>query len=266
IHEPLVLEQELSGPRHRLRFRRNFGADVEADAMAGRGAVLADRHLAEPRLVSGHVLGQQLRKQLHMVAAHAHPAINAYEPMILGRPLAEIEDEPERVAVDEHRIGVNDLARTVLNLDTDRKLAHSSTTNTWPSLTTSVSLTRISRTVPARGAVTEISIFIDSRMRRTSSSATLSPGFAVIFQTLPTSSALTSVTRAPLPYPLGRELVLAQARGRAALVPRLPRRPHDPGRGQVAPPSRPAPRCFSPFGSPRCKSCPPGRRVHCRPS
>src|SRR3989442_511918 len=163
--------------------------------MAGRGAVLGDRHLAEPRLVSGHVLGQQLRKQLHMVGAHAHPAINAYEPRILGRPLAEIEHEPERVAIDEHRIGVDDLARTVLNLDTDRKLAHSSTTNTWPSLTTSASLTRISRTVPARGAVTEISIFMDSRIRSTSSSATLSPGFVVIFHTLPTSSALTSVTR-----------------------------------------------------------------------
>src|SRR5216683_621335 len=195
IHEALVLEQELSWFRHRLRFRRSFGADVEADAMAGRGAVLGDRHLAEPRLVCSHVLGQQLRQQLHMVGAHAHPAVNAHEPRILGRPLAEIEHEPERVAVDEHRIGVNDLTRTVLNLDTDRKLAHSSTTNTWPSLTTSASLTRISRTVPARGAVTEISIFIDSRIRSTSSSATLSPGLAVIFQTLPTSSALTSVTR-----------------------------------------------------------------------
>src|SRR5258708_28310046 len=163
--------------------------------MAGRGAVLSDRHLAEPRLVSCHVLGQQMGKQLHMVGAHAHAAVNAHEPRILGRPLAEIEHAPERVAVDEHCIGVNDLTRTVLNLDTDRKLAHSSTTNTWPSLTTSASLTRISRTVPARGAVTEISIFMASRIRSPSSSPPLSPAFAVIFQTLPTSSALTSVTR-----------------------------------------------------------------------
>src|SRR5260370_20709803 len=101
--------------------------------MAGRGAVLSDRHLAEPRLVSGHVLGQQLREQLHMVRAHAHPAVNAHEPRILGRPLAEIEDEAERVAADEHRIGADDLARAVLNLDTHPTLAHSTTPNTCPS-------------------------------------------------------------------------------------------------------------------------------------
>src|SRR5260370_248014 len=76
-------------------------------------------------------------------------------------------------------------------------LGHSSTTSTWPSLTTSVSLTRISFTVPARGAMTGISIFIDSRMRSVSSSATWSPGFAVIFQTLPTSSAFISVIAPP---------------------------------------------------------------------
>src|SRR5207302_5420364 len=70
---------------------------------------------------------------------------------------------------------------------------HSRTTRTWPSLTTSPSLTLTSLTVPARGAVTGISIFIDSRTRSSSSSATCAPGCVVIFQTLPTSSALTSV-------------------------------------------------------------------------
>src|SRR5947207_3017325 len=70
---------------------------------------------------------------------------------------------------------------------------HSSTTRTWPSLTTSPSFTRTSFTVPARGAVTGISIFIDSRIRSSSSSATCAPTCVLTFQTLPTSSALTSV-------------------------------------------------------------------------
>src|SRR3989442_2933570 len=70
---------------------------------------------------------------------------------------------------------------------------HSRTTRTWPSLTTSPSFTRTSLTVPARGAVTGISIFIDSRMSSSSSSATWAPGAVFTFQTLPTSSALTSV-------------------------------------------------------------------------
>jgi len=48
-------------------------------------------------------------------------------------------------------------------------------------------------TVPPRGAVTGISIFIDSRMRSSSSSATSAPGVVLTFHTLPTSSALTSV-------------------------------------------------------------------------
>src|SRR5207248_11679025 len=81
---------------------------------------------------------------------------------------------------------------------------HSRTTRAWPSLTTSPSFQRTSLTVPARGAVTVISIFIDSRIKSSSSSATCAPGCVLIFQTLPTSSALTSVTSslAPLPDPL----------------------------------------------------------------
>src|SRR5438270_422562 len=70
---------------------------------------------------------------------------------------------------------------------------HSSTTRTWPSLTTSPSFPRTSRTVPARGAVTGISIFIDSRTSSSSSSATCAPTWVLTFQTLPPSSALTSV-------------------------------------------------------------------------
>src|SRR6185312_8798186 len=101
--------------------------------------------------------------------------------------------EPKWVAVDEDGVRVHDLVGALLDLDPNRELTHSSTTSTWPSLTTSVSLTRISFTFPARGAVTEISIFIDSRIMSTSSSATSSPGFDVIFHTFPTSSALTSV-------------------------------------------------------------------------
>src|SRR4029077_5023559 len=74
---------------------------------------------------------------------------------------------------------------------------HSRTTRTWPPLTTSPSLTRTSLTVPARGAVTGISIFIDSRMRSSSSSATCAPTVVFTFHTLPTSSALTSVIGFP---------------------------------------------------------------------
>src|SRR5437879_11411712 len=77
---------------------------------------------------------------------------------------------------------------------------HSSTTRTWPSLTTSPSFTLTSLTVPARGAVTGISIFIDSRTRSSSSSATCAPAWVLTFQTLPTSSALTSVIL-PRPSP-----------------------------------------------------------------
>src|SRR5207244_12195721 len=111
----------------------------------------------------------------------------------LGRPMAEVEDEAERVAVDQHGIRVDDLAGAVLDLDLDRQFAHSKTTRTWPSFTTSVSLTRISFTRPALGAVTGISIFIDSRMMSRSSSATWSPGFDVIFLTLHTSSAFSYI-------------------------------------------------------------------------
>src|SRR5437660_8213095 len=70
---------------------------------------------------------------------------------------------------------------------------HSRTTRTWPSFTTSPSLTRTSLTMPARGEVTGISIFMDSRMSSSSSSATCAPGCVLTFHTLPTSSALISV-------------------------------------------------------------------------
>src|SRR5439155_7315060 len=58
---------------------------------------------------------------------------------------------------------------------------HSRTTRTWPSLTTSPSFTRTSLTVPARGDVTGISIFIDSRTSSSSSSATCAPGWVFTF-------------------------------------------------------------------------------------
>src|ERR1700682_3284643 len=133
-----------------------------------------------------------------MVGAHSDSRVHAHESGFLRGPLPEIQHKAERVAVDEDGICVDDLVGALLDLDLDWKLTHSSTTSTWPSLTTSVSLTLISLTLPACGAVTEISIFIDSRIMSTSSSATSSPGFEVIFHTLPTSSALTSVmTRLP---------------------------------------------------------------------
>src|SRR5205823_2727997 len=128
-----------------------------------------------------------------MIRAQSDARVDTHETGLFGRPLPEVEDETKRIAVDEDGVGVDDLARAFLDFDLDRKVAHSSTTRTWPSLTTSVSFTLISATRPARGAVTGISIFIDSRIIRTSSSATSSPGFEVIFQTLPTSSALTSI-------------------------------------------------------------------------
>src|SRR6266851_1072898 len=131
--------------------------------------------------------------------------------MSLGERFLALDDLRIRF---EARVGALDVvAQPALPLDQALvlkqelgRLGHSSTTSTWPSLTTSVSLTRISFTVPARGAVTGISIFIDSRMSSVSSSATWSPGLAVIFQTLPTSSALTSVIlRAALSPTLSRE-------------------------------------------------------------
>src|SRR5438876_8319376 len=100
----------------------------------------------------------------------------------------------------EHRLHLLDLiAQLSLLLDQplvgqqELRRFHSRTTRTWPSLTTSPSFTRTSLTVPARGAVTGISIFIDSRISSSSSSATCAPGSVFTFQTLPTSSALTSV-------------------------------------------------------------------------
>src|SRR6266516_5710150 len=100
----------------------------------------------------------------------------------------------------EHRLHLLDLVAQ-LSLPLDQPLVgqqelrglHSRTTRTWPSLTTSPSFTRTSLTVPARGAVTGISIFMDSRMSSSSSSATCAPACVLTFQTLPTSSALTSV-------------------------------------------------------------------------
>src|SRR6476659_2085819 len=64
---------------------------------------------------------------------------------------------------------------------------------TLPSSTASPSLILISRTVPAHGASTGISIFIDSKMMTVSPSLTLLPGFASIFQTVPVMCDLTSV-------------------------------------------------------------------------
>src|SRR5246127_5354814 len=101
------------------------------------GAILRHHHLAEARLVRRDVLGQQLREQLQVVRAHAHARIDANEPWLLRRPLPEVEYETERIAVDEHRVGVDDLTGALLHLDLDRQVAHSSTTRTWPSFTMS---------------------------------------------------------------------------------------------------------------------------------
>src|SRR5438067_925032 len=187
----------------------------EADVLVWSLPVVADHYLAELRLVAGDVLGQEPGQQLEVVRAHPDPRVDADQPGLLGSPLAEVEHEAQWAAVDEDHVGVDDLAGRFVDLDLDRELAHSITARTWPSRTTSFSLTRISLTVPATGATTGISIFIDSRMISTSSSATWSPGLASTFQTLPTSSAFTSVTRsAP-----------------AAGGPRRRSPPHDPARG-----------------------------------
>src|SRR5438105_4372092 len=233
--------------------------------MALRGAILGDNHLSEPGLVSRDVLGQQLRQELEMIRAHAHARVDADQSRFLGRPLAEVEDEAQRVAVDEHCVGVNDLGRAVLDLDLDRQLAHSSTTSTWPSFTTSVSLTRISDTLPARGAVTGISIFMDSRIMSTSSSATWSPGLAVIFHTLPTSSALTSVNSSSR-HGRALELVVDPAPGQGACEPRPATQPRNRARGKDGPPSRPAHHCSSPSVPPRDRSCPPDQLARCLPA
>ena len=62
---------------------------------------------------------------------------------------------------------------------------HASTTRTWPSLTASPSFTRSSVTIPAQGAWTGISIFMLSRMIKTWSASTLSPGLTSSLQTSP---------------------------------------------------------------------------------
>src|SRR5476649_2842624 len=63
-----------------------------------------------------------------------------------------------------------------------------------PSAIASPSATRISFTVPALGDCTGISIFIDSRIMRSPSASTLSPGLVRIFQTLPAISDFTFTT------------------------------------------------------------------------
>src|SRR5215470_3245806 len=68
----------------------------------------------------------------------------------------------------------------------------SSTATVSPSCTVCPSATTISRTTPARGASTGISIFIDSRTITGSPAATESPVFAVIWKTTPVMWALTS--------------------------------------------------------------------------
>src|SRR5256712_2431842 len=229
-----------------------------------RGAVGGDGHLAKLLLVGRDVLREQLRQQLEVVGAHSDSRINANEPRLLRSPLSKVQHEAQGVAVDEHGIRVDHLAGALLDLDPDRQLTHSSTTNTWPSLTTSVSLTRISLTLPARGAVTEISIFIDSRIKSTSSSTTSSPGFAVIFHTLPTSSALTSVMPTFRTGPDSAPGV-AGPPDRAAIAPPDETPPHGRARAPSAPPSRLPRHCSSPSFPPPGRSCPRDRREHCRP-
>src|SRR5260370_22815794 len=75
---------------------------------------------------------------------------------------------------------------------------HSSTTSTSPSCTASAGCTRTSRTVPATGALTGISIFIDSRVIKSPSAVTASPGATCTRKTLPVLVAVTSIISSPL--------------------------------------------------------------------
>src|SRR5262249_24079500 len=84
--------------------------------------------------------------------------------------------------------GEDDVAPAVLRPDHG-----SSTATTSPSCTLSSGATRSSATVPARGAVTGISIFMDSRMTSSSPSATRAPTLVRTCQTLAVISARTSV-------------------------------------------------------------------------
>src|SRR5215813_5570583 len=70
--------------------------------------------------------------------------------------------------------------------------AQSSTATVSPSWTVCPSATVISRTTPALGASTGISIFIDSRTITGSPAPTASPALAVIWNTTPVICALTS--------------------------------------------------------------------------
>jgi hypothetical protein len=77
--------------------------------------------------------------------------------------------------------GVSDAARPAESGQTGA----ASVRSVSPSLTACPSLTRTASTVPAAGASTGISIFIDSRMTQTWPSATASPCLTSIFHTVP---------------------------------------------------------------------------------
>src|SRR4029077_4013858 len=86
------------------------------------------------------------------------------------------------------------------------------TATTSPSFSASPSLTQISASLPARGATTGISIFMDSMTRITSSAAIWAPGRASIVHTLPaTSVAIFMFDNLPLLQCSGYRMILLKA-------------------------------------------------------
>src|SRR5690606_5045480 len=76
--------------------------------------------------------------------------------------------------------------------DVGAHAASASTIRRWPACTVRPGWQPISATIPALGATTSISIFIDSSTTTTCPAATRSPGSTSTFQTLPGTGEVTA--------------------------------------------------------------------------
>src|SRR5205085_5967254 len=180
--EPLLHVLDLG--RELGQFGRVVGAPAHQVAVPvpHPGAMALDLALAVAQALGGFALGRSRLLQ---------PRPRLFQPRVAGQSGLQVLDLGAEVLDALVHAGV--AQQQLAGVQSGAEPIYSITARTWPSLTTSCSLTRISLTVPATGATTGISIFMDSRITRMSSSSTVSPGLASTFQTLPTSSALTSV-------------------------------------------------------------------------
>src|SRR5262245_48360785 len=122
-----------------------------------------------------------------------HPLDGGHAPLLphVSRAgFAEARGDIEQAAVRPSVVGVQ--ISDQLHAHGRLATAQTSTATVSPSCTVCPSATMISRTTPARGASTGISIFMDSSTITGSPAATASPAFAVIWKTTPVIWALTS--------------------------------------------------------------------------